>query len=115
MKQDYKSALIYYTKAEKLYPNFPLVHYGLGQLYLQSGNVRKAIPAFRKVLELVPDNPDALKIYGSLLAQDKHKEKAVEVLEKSHSRKKEDVEIALELAELQEDSAMEVQKKVNQC
>jgi tetratricopeptide (TPR) repeat protein len=55
------SAFIYIEKAVKKVGDDPVVHVHLGEIYLKKKEYLKAIAAFRKCLELEPEDPDGVK------------------------------------------------------
>lgn len=59
---DYDNAFQYYFQAVQLWPDFILPRFGLGQMYLHRKEIDKAIEAFERVLAVVPDNYETLKV-----------------------------------------------------
>jgi tetratricopeptide (TPR) repeat protein len=45
-----------------LNPTAPEIQYGLGQMYIVTGNITKAIECFEKVLAKDSEDPEALKV-----------------------------------------------------
>lgn len=54
------------NKARELKPDRSLVHYNLGVLYSEAGQLDKAKDAFEKVLQLDPDDQEALNAINML-------------------------------------------------
>ena len=77
-------------------------------LTIRIEDIDKAKQEFEKVLELVPDNPDSMKILGSLYIKSGNHEKAIELLKRSNQRKTADLETIIELAQLLETAELSV-------
>ena len=54
---DYKGAISSLEKAVKNAPNFAKAYYDLGRARAETYNREKALSAFKKVVEIVPDSP----------------------------------------------------------
>ena len=63
---EYDSALTHYEAAIRWAPELYLAHYGLGQLYIHKGDTERAIASLEKVQAAAADDPDVLKILGTL-------------------------------------------------
>ncbi len=61
-------------------PDNELGHFRLGQLLVEDGQVREAIPAFRRTVELAPEFSKAYQQLGEALIQDGQKDEAIKVL-----------------------------------
>lgn len=117
---DYQSAAKYYQQAATRWGDFVLPQYGLGQMYIHQSKsfgfstypileeTEKAIKAFEKVIELVPDNWETMKVLGALYISTGDTEKAAHLLNKVVEHLPEDLEAVLELAELLETSDYKV-------
>ncbi|KAJ3237868.1 protein required for normal CLN1 and CLN2 G1 cyclin expression [Chytriomyces hyalinus] len=69
-REKYKEATEMYLKAATLNPSSVVYQYGLGQMYIISGENQKAIDCFDKVLAKDPDNIEALKKAASVCSED---------------------------------------------
>ena len=58
---DFKSGLIYLTKAKELLPNDPKIFFNIGNIHLKEKNYIKAIENFKNSLNLEPENLKALE------------------------------------------------------
>ncbi|GBG66942.1 hypothetical protein CBR_g74629 [Chara braunii] len=79
-KGDYEKAASYYRASCQEVKNpkdFILPFYGLGQIHLKVGDFKAALTNFDKVLEARPDNPEALKVVGSIYMQTNREEMAL--------------------------------------
>ncbi|KAH7730110.1 hypothetical protein AAVH_02602 [Aphelenchoides avenae] len=111
-RKDYdKASRYYYQSTQYSHPRFILPHFGLGQIYILREDFDNAIASFEKILKVVPNNYETMKILGSLYAQlatgdqkqiSERQKKARELLKKVSDMCPEDVEVLLELAQLQE-------------
>lgn len=63
---EYDSALTHYEAAIRWAPDLYLAHYGLGQLYIHKGDTERAIASLERVQAAAADDPDVLKILGTL-------------------------------------------------
>jgi tetratricopeptide (TPR) repeat protein len=68
-QQDFKKALESYTGAQKLAPNLPEVHRGLGQAYDGLGQHDRAIESYRKALAANADDVIVLNNLAWILAE----------------------------------------------
>lgn len=59
-EQDYEASLANYLKVIKKYPNFPLIWNRLGGIYYQLDMERESRRAYKKVLEIDPEDETAL-------------------------------------------------------
>jgi len=65
--QDIENALILFSQAAELAPNYPDVHYFLGKtLSLMQGSTGKAVSELKKYLELYPEAPDKEKVNAEI-------------------------------------------------
>ncbi|KAJ3248148.1 protein required for normal CLN1 and CLN2 G1 cyclin expression [Chytriomyces hyalinus] len=69
-REKYKEATEMYLKAATLNPSSVVYQYGLGQMYINSGENQKAVDCFDKVLAKDPDNIEALKKAASVCSED---------------------------------------------
>ncbi|KAK9275357.1 hypothetical protein L1049_022621 [Liquidambar formosana] len=102
-KGDYEKAGLYYMASvkESSKPHeFVLPYYGLGQVQLKLGDLRSALSNFEKVLEVYPDNCEALKALGSIYVQLGQTEKAQEFLRKATKVDPRDAQAFLALGDL---------------
>lgn len=108
----YSEAFQYYLQSCKLNSSLAPSLFALGQIYLHREDFGKAGEYFEKVLALQPDNYEALKVLGSMLAQQcvgqtaepakvtlERRKRAVEVLEKALSKRPKDADVLLALAQ----------------
>jgi tetratricopeptide (TPR) repeat protein len=65
--QDYAAAIAQYEKVVKIAPSFSPVYNQLGYSYRFSGDTAKAESAFKKYIELIPDDPNPYDSYAELL------------------------------------------------
>ena len=65
--QDYKTAVAQYEKVVKIAPDFSPVYNQLGYSYKFLGDMGKAEAAFKKYIELIPDDPNPYDSYAELL------------------------------------------------
>ncbi|RVW44042.1 Protein CTR9-like [Vitis vinifera] len=85
-KGDYEKAGLYYmasVKESNKPHDFVLPYYGLGQVQLKLGDFRSSLSNFEKVLEVYPENCEALKALGHIYVQLGQTEKAQEYLRKA--------------------------------
>jgi tetratricopeptide (TPR) repeat protein len=62
--QDFAGAIDIYERALELDEDNPIIHYRLGYVYTQSGNLEQARQALTRALEIEPDFPPALAALG---------------------------------------------------
>lgn len=74
-RYDYTPAIHDMTKALNLLPNFPFIHYNLGNLYCLSGDLPEAINQYTKALDIYPRLEEAYFNRGLVLIYLKDKEK----------------------------------------
>jgi len=67
-----------------LYPTNPVLHSQLGVALAHSGHLERAQQAFLKVLEIEPENVDAIVSLAHLCRASKHYLEAVELLDQAH-------------------------------
>ncbi|MBM4373708.1 MAG: tetratricopeptide repeat protein [Deltaproteobacteria bacterium] len=67
-----------------LYPTNPVLHSQLGVALAHSGHLERAQQAFLKVLDLEPENVDAIVSLAHLCRATKHYVEAVELLDQAH-------------------------------
>ena len=65
--QDYAAAIVQYEKVVKIAPDFSQVYNQLGYSYRFLGDMAKAETAFKKYIELIPDDPNPYDSYAELL------------------------------------------------
>ncbi|KAH0970786.1 hypothetical protein GBA52_022942 [Prunus armeniaca] len=102
-KGDYEKAGVYYMASVKEISKpleFVFPYYGLGQVQLKMGDLRSALSNFEKVLEVYPDNCDALKVLGHIYFQLGQTEKALEFMRKATKIDPCDSQAFLDLGEL---------------
>lgn len=68
-----------------IYPQNPVLHSQLGVALAHSGHLERAQQAFLKVLELEPNNIDAIVSLAHLCRATKHFVEAVELLDQAHT------------------------------
>lgn len=71
--------------AISLYPENPVLHSQLGVALAHSGHLERAQQAFLKVLELEPNNVDAIISLAHLCRASRHYVEAVELLDQAHA------------------------------
>jgi tetratricopeptide (TPR) repeat protein len=64
-------------------PDSALIHFGLGELYLQDNTPSLALPELEQAVKLAPDNPQILVSYGQVLSMLGHLEGGREALSKA--------------------------------
>lgn len=102
-KGDYEKAGLYYMQSvkESNKPReFVLPYYGLGQVQMKLGDYRSSLSNFEKVLEVQPENCDALKALGNIYVQLGQTDKALEFLRKATKVDPRDPQAFLDLGEL---------------
>lgn len=102
-KGDYEKAGLYYmasVKESNKPHKFILPYYGLGQVQLQLGDFRSSLSNFEKVLEVQPENSEALKVIGHIHVQLGQTEKALEFLRKATKVDPRDAQAFMDLGEL---------------
>ncbi|CBI27821.3 hypothetical protein VitviT2T_016290 [Vitis vinifera] len=102
-KGDYEKAGLYYmasVKESNKPHDFVLPYYGLGQVQLKLGDFRSSLSNFEKVLEVYPENCEALKALGHIYVQLGQTEKAQEYLRKATKIDPRDAQAFLDLGEL---------------
>ncbi|XP_049851477.1 RNA polymerase-associated protein CTR9 homolog [Schistocerca gregaria] len=109
---DYEMALKYYSEATINWPQFPLPHYGLGQLYLARKQYLQAIENLQKVDSKYLDIPEVKNLLGHTYAQlidapstssskiVEYREKAVSYFERSLKLSPHQPDIWIELAQV---------------
>ncbi len=65
MKGDSKNAVIYFSKAIKINPDYPQAHYNLGLIHKKSGHLDSAIRCYKKALHLQPEYTEAYNNLGN--------------------------------------------------
>ena len=65
-KEDYKSALKDFARARELI-DIPVVHSRLSELYLQNGEIEKALTEAKAAKDALPDDSDTLALYAGIL------------------------------------------------
>jgi predicted O-linked N-acetylglucosamine transferase (SPINDLY family) len=73
----------YLTKAIKLNPNNPSLHYNLAKALSECGRDTEALPHHEQVLKIAPNNPDAWLNYGKSLAVLKEHHAALDAFNKA--------------------------------
>ena len=73
----------YLTKAIKLNPNNPSLHYNLAKALSECGRDTEALPHHEQVLKIAPNNPDAWLNYGKSLAVLKQHHAALDAFNKA--------------------------------
>lgn len=95
----------------RLWPEYPLAQFALGQMYIWKGEKELAIECFEKVRAEYPDNVDTQKVLGSLLASTRaktpeedlrRKERAYQFLKRVTEQRPKDVDAWIELAQVLE-------------
>src|SRR4051812_8201009 len=66
-QQEYEQAIARYKKATELAPGYSLAYNMLGYSSRQQGNFSEAEQAFKKYIELIPDDPNPYDSYAELL------------------------------------------------
>eukprot|EP01104_Vermistella_antarctica_P010352 TRINITY_DN2757_c1_g2_i1.p1 TRINITY_DN2757_c1_g2~~TRINITY_DN2757_c1_g2_i1.p1 ORF type:complete len:1070 (+),score=325.80 TRINITY_DN2757_c1_g2_i1:164-3373(+) len=102
-QSDYDSALQHYHDSARIWPEYSLALFGLGQMYLFKGQHTKAIASFEKVLALSSDNFETQRVLGYLYAVTGRRLKAIATIRRACEQRPLDVNAALDLARLQED------------
>lgn len=101
-KGDINEAHQHYVEAVRLWEDFPLANFGLGQVLISRRELSKAIPCFERVLKKVPDTFEALKVLGSLYRETNMPDLAEHSLAKALALRPGDFEVCLELAIVRE-------------
>ena len=78
----YDRARDMYRQSTKFWPEYPLPHFGYGQMLLEMGEIATAIKEFESVLEKESDCYEAHLILGSLLASEGRDEAALVCLKR---------------------------------
>ncbi|XP_047319890.1 protein CTR9 homolog [Impatiens glandulifera] len=102
-KGDYEKAGLYYMASVKEISkpqDFVLPYYGLGQVQLKLADYRSALSNFEKVLEVFPENGEALKAVGHIYGQLGQTSKALETLKRVTKIDPRDAQAFLDLGEL---------------
>ena len=66
-QQEYEQAIAHYKKATELAPDYSPAYNILGYSYRQQGNYPAAEQAFKKYIELIPNDPNPYDSYAELL------------------------------------------------
>lgn len=66
-QQDYDEAISHYTKATEIAPTYSAAYNLLGYAYRQRGDYSSAEEAFKKYIELIPNDPNPYDSYAELL------------------------------------------------
>ncbi|MDA2924299.1 tetratricopeptide repeat protein [Acidobacteria bacterium AH-259-L09] len=74
---DPKQSEVHYSKAIRLNPDFPNLHYNVGTLYMQQGRWEEAEHEFQEELRRNPRSPDSLNNLGIVYAQKGQVRKAI--------------------------------------
>ncbi|HTS71669.1 MAG TPA: tetratricopeptide repeat protein [Terriglobia bacterium] len=77
----YDDALSLYQKALKKQPDFPGLHFALGQIYYKMDKPAEAEPELRQALKEDPENPPANYMLGQILLHDQKPEEALPLLQ----------------------------------
>ncbi|XVF35117.1 hypothetical protein REPUB_Repub18cG0117000 [Reevesia pubescens] len=102
-KGGYEKAGFYYMASIKEINKpheFVFPYYGLEQVKIKSGDFRSALSHFEKVLEVYPDNCEALKALGHIYVQLGQVDKAQEFMRKATKIDPHEAQAFLDLAEL---------------
>ncbi|XP_061352499.1 protein CTR9 homolog isoform X1 [Gastrolobium bilobum] len=102
-KGDYDKAGVYYMASVKEVNKpheFVFPYYGLGQVQIKLGDFRSALSNFEKVLDVYPDNCEALKALGHIYVQLGQMDKGQEFIRKATKIDPRDAQAFLELGEL---------------
>jgi len=70
LRGDYTISEQWFKKILEIYPELPIIHYGLGEVYRNQGKEEEAFAKYRKVLEKSPDHEWA-KYYYLLIKKNK--------------------------------------------
>jgi tetratricopeptide (TPR) repeat protein len=98
---DAELALRLIRRAIALEPGTALFHLNLGRILLNAERFGDAVAAFQNVLDLTPDDADALHLYGRALRLNEDPESALPFLERACALRPESDRIALDLGETQ--------------
>lgn len=93
-----KSALASMNKAIALRPKDPYFYELKGQILMESRNIKAAVPAYKRCVDLAPNNALCLGSYGRALLASGQTRAALNVLEKARSRDFRDSRILRDLA-----------------
>src|SRR5690349_4175437 len=66
-QQDYDEAIAHYKKATEIAPTYSVAYNLLGYSYRQRGDYSSAEEAFKKYIELIPNDPNPYDSYAELL------------------------------------------------
>ena len=66
-QQDFDEAVAHYKKATEIAPTYSVAYNLLGYAHRQQGNYSSAEEAFKKYIELIPNDPNPYDSYGELL------------------------------------------------
>ena len=100
MARDFAGALVDITKAVELNPKLPSVHSYHGRALLQTGDSAGALAAFRRELEINPNDFDSNLNIGALLRQEQSYEEARPYLVKALTLRPGDPAVRYQLAAL---------------
>ncbi|MBI3810059.1 MAG: tetratricopeptide repeat protein [Nitrospirae bacterium] len=83
MDSNQQQAFVSFQKSLQLNPDNYDAHYALGSIHFQRKEFAEAEREFRRCIELMPDNGEALNFYGRTLIELKRLPEAVDVLRKT--------------------------------
>jgi len=98
--QQLKDAVQNFEAAVSILPSRPQTYGSLATAYLLLENIEQAKKTFSRALDEDPENFPVLFNYGRLVAEEGNTEKAIDLLEKAHSIKPEEVDVVQLLANL---------------
>ncbi len=87
-QDDYDVAIGYLSKGVEMYPDYPMLHLGLGRTYLMKGDLGRARQALRRSLELQPSYRAYNYLFQVLLLQ--NDEPGIDALRKEISARMQD-------------------------
>jgi tetratricopeptide (TPR) repeat protein len=93
----YQSEVRLWTDTVAKMPSSPRAHASLGIAYVRAGAPERALPAYRRALELQPDYADAQSDYATALVQSGRPEEATSHYERAAALKPLDPDIRLNL------------------
>lgn len=82
-RQEYDAAAEYYEKATRINPGFSQPYNQLGYVYRFQGRYAQAEAAFRKYIDLIPDEPNPYDSYAELLMKLGRFEESIETYRKA--------------------------------
>lgn len=99
-KKDYDSAFKYYYRiVSRLWPEYTLARYGLGQLYIQRNEIDKAVEEFEQILKVDPENLETNLALGNLYARKRDSKKSLAYLKKVLKKDPENINALLRIGE----------------